>query len=227
MAKTFNLYCDESTHLPNDKCPYMLLGCVSIAYPQIRDVKHDIREIMERHNFKGELKWINVHTKTLNMYMEIVNYFFRTDLKFRTIVVEKSDIDESRPEYSLNEFYFRMYYLLLHHQMDMENFYNIYLDIKDTCSQDKLHKLEEMLKYNSSVRKCQFVRSHESIYIQLADVLMGAINYNLRVENGNLEGTSIPKKKIVAKIKSHQDISLGQTAVLGDRKFKSFFISLR
>lgn len=31
--KTFNIYCDESTHLPNDKKPYMLLGCVNVAYP--------------------------------------------------------------------------------------------------------------------------------------------------------------------------------------------------
>lgn len=29
--KTFNIYCDESTHLEHDGYPYMLYGYVSIA----------------------------------------------------------------------------------------------------------------------------------------------------------------------------------------------------
>ena len=31
MNKTFNIYCDESTHMVHDGHPYMLLGCTSIA----------------------------------------------------------------------------------------------------------------------------------------------------------------------------------------------------
>ena len=32
MSKTFNIYCDESTHLKNDGHPYMILGYVSKTY---------------------------------------------------------------------------------------------------------------------------------------------------------------------------------------------------
>ena len=45
MSKTFNIYCDESTHLIHDGHPYMLLGYTSIAYPQIRMAKDEIKAI--------------------------------------------------------------------------------------------------------------------------------------------------------------------------------------
>lgn len=50
-----------------------------------------------------------------------------TDMKFRVVIVDKSQIDETRPEYTFNDFYFRMYYQLLHHLTDMENEYNVFL----------------------------------------------------------------------------------------------------
>lgn len=43
------------------------------------------------------------------------------------------------------------------------------------------------MEYNSSIGRFQFIRSHESVFIQLADVLMGAINYNLRYEKEKLK----------------------------------------
>ena len=225
--KTINIYCDESTHLPNDGCPYMVLGCVSVAYPQIKAAKHDIRQIMAKYGFTGELKWTNVHSATYQMYQELVDYFFRTDLRFRAVIVDKSQIDETRPDYTFNDFYFRMYYQLLNHQMDLMNNYNVYLDIKDTCSHEKLHRLEDMLKWNSSIRHFQFMRSHEGVLLQLADVLMGAINYSLRVEKNNIEGTSVAKMKLVNRIKGHSGYSLRSSTALGAKKFNLFFISLK
>ena len=217
MSKTFNIYCDESTHLKNDGHPYMLLGYVSIAYPQIKMAKEQIKAIKVKYNYEGELKWTN----------ELIKYFFTTDIKFRAVVVDKSQIDETRPEYTFNDFYFRMYYQLLHHLSDMENEYNVFFDIKDTCSHKKLHTLQDILKWNSSIRHFQFIRSHESYFVQLADILMGAINYNLRIEKGDVEGKVIAKRKLVDKIQEHADISLNRTTPLSKKKFNLFFISLK
>lgn len=33
--KTYNIYCDESTHLENDGQPYMIYGYVSIPYNEM------------------------------------------------------------------------------------------------------------------------------------------------------------------------------------------------
>lgn len=225
--KTFNIYCDESTHLPRDNKPYMILGCINVAYPQIRLIKEQIKTIKQKYNFNGELKWSNVHEATFSMYSEIVEYFFLTDMKFRAVIVDKSKIDENRPGYTFNDFYFRMYFQLLHQHIDLEYNYNVYFDIKDTCSIKKLDKLKDILKWNASIQNFQFIRSHESIFMQLADVLMGAINYNLRIKKEDILGKVIAKRKIVRKIEQHSNISLNATTPLSKKKFNLFFISLK
>ena len=71
------------------------------------------------------------------------------------------------------------------------------------------------------------MRSHESSFMQLADVLMGAINYNLRIEKGDIQGKVLAKRKIVDHIKNHTSISLRQTSPLSAKKFNLFFIALK
>lgn len=227
MSKTFNIYCDESTHLIHDGHPYMLLGYISIAYPQIRIAKQEIKAIKSRHNYNEEFKWTNIHDATYKVYAELIDWFFMNDLEFRAVVVDKSQIDETRPEYTFNDFYFRMYFQLLHTKVDFQNTYNVYMDIKDTCSSEKLETLKKIMSYNSSIGRFQFIRSHESVFIQLADVLIGAINYNLRIEKGDVSGKVLAKRKIIEKIKKHSNISLNTTTPLSRRKFNLFFISLK
>jgi len=227
MSKTFNIYCDESTHLIHDGHPYMLLGYTSIAYPQIRMAKDEIKAIKHRHNYTEELKWTNVHEATYKVYADLIDWFFMNDLEFRAVVVDKSQIDESRPDYTFNDFYFRMYFQLLHTKVDFRNTYNVFMDIKDTCSYEKMERLRKIVELNSSIGNFQFIRSHESVFIQLADVLMGAINYNLRVEKGEILGTVIAKRRLIEKIKKHSNISLNTTTPLSRRKFNLFFIALK
>ena len=202
MSKTFNLYCDESTHLIHDGHPYMLLSYISIAYPQIRLAKEEIKAIKRKFNYTEELKWTNVHSATYKVYAELVDWFFMNDLEFRAVVVDKSQIDEKRADYSFNDFYFRMYFQLLHTKVDFQNRYNVFLDIKDTCSGEKLEKMKKIMSYNSSIGTLQFIPSRESVFIQLADVLMGAINYNLRIQKGDVKGNVIAKLKLIEKILS-------------------------
>ncbi|MCI6145876.1 MAG: DUF3800 domain-containing protein [Sodaliphilus sp.] len=227
MSKTFNLYCDESTHLIHDGHPYMLLSYISIAYPQIRLAKEEIKAIKRKFNYTEELKWTNVHSATYKVYAELVDWFFMNDLEFRAVVVDKSQIDEKRADYSFNDFYFRMYFQLLHTKVDFQNRYNVFLDIKDTCSGEKLEKMKKIMSYNSSIGTLQFIPSRESVFIQLADVLMGAINYNLRIQKGDVKGNVIAKLKLIEKIKRHSNISLNTTTPLSRNKFNLFFITLK
>ena len=227
MSKTFNLYCDESTHLIHDGHPYMLLSYISIAYPQIRLAKEEIKAIKRKFNYTEELKWTNVHSATYKVYAELVDWFFMNDLEFRAVVVDKSQIDEKRADYSFNDFYFRMYFQLLHTKVDFQNRYNVFLDIKDTCSGEKLEKMKKIMSYNSSIGTLQFIPSRESVFIQLADVLMGAINYNLRIQKGDVKGNVIAKIKLIEKIKRHSNISLNTTTPLSRNKFNLFFITLK
>lgn len=225
--KTYNIYCDESTHLVHDGHPFMLLGYTIVAYPQIRIAKNEIKAIKAKYNYTEELKWTNVHDATYKVYAELIDWFFMNDLEFRAVVVDKSQIDESRAEYTFNDFYFRMYFQLLHTKVDFQNTYNIYMDIKDTCSSEKLEVLKRIMSYNSSINNLQFIRSHESVFIQLADVIIGAINYNLRIERNDVMGRVIAKRRLIDKIKKHSNISLNSTTPLSRKKFNLFFISLK
>ncbi len=101
------------------------------------------------------------------------------------------------------------------------------MDIKDTCSSNKLERLKKIMENNSSIRTLQFIRSHESVFVQLADVLMGAINYNLRLEKGDVQGTMKAKLSLIEKIKKDSDISLNSSTSLSGSKSNTFFISLK
>ena len=222
MGKTFNFYCDESTHLMNDGQPYMLIAYVSVAYPQIRQHKEHIKLLKQKHKVVGEIKWSNVSKSKYPFYSDVIDYFFATDLMFRSVIVSKDQIDESRADYSYQDFYYRMYYQLLHHKMEGEYTYNLYLDIKDTNSQSKLKKLSEVLGHSNNIRNIQFIKSYESYLLQMADLLMGAINYHIRDLN-----KVIAKNKLIEKIQSHTAIHLDQSTPKNEDKFNLFFIDLK
>lgn len=222
MGKTFNMYCDESTHLENDQMPYMLMGYIKCPYPKIKEYKLKIKEIKDKHRFKGEIKWSKVSTKMETFYLELIDFFFRSDLEFRAVIVNKSQIDPKITDSTYDDFYYKMYYQLLHNKMDLSDTYNVYLDIKDTCSYIKLDKLKKILKYNSSIRNCQFIRSHESYFMQLADLLIGAINYKLRNP-----GLVLSKNNILKKIEALSLYKIDSTTPKGSKKINLFFIDLK
>jgi len=223
QQKTFNFYCDESTHLENDGFPYMIIAYVSSAWNQIKLHSQYIYHLREKHHFKGEIKWSKLSESNYPFYSELIDYFFATDLNFRAVIVNKSKIDNEKLGFTFNDFYYRMYYQLLHHKIDMEHTYNIYLDIKDTCSFRKNKKLREILNIQyGNIRNLQFIHSHESVLLQLTDVIMGALNYNLRGEK-----KMIAKLKIIEKIKRHANRSLDCSTPRSTEKFNLFFIELK
>ena len=221
MSKTFNMYCDESTHLQNDGEKFMLISYVSCAYPQIKQHKEYFKLLREKHKFKGEIKWSNVSKSQYPFYADVIDYFFATDLKFRCVIVDKNMIDENREGFTYSDFYFKMYYQLIYQKINTDFTYNIYLDIKDTNSQEKLHKLGEILNYHSSIRNLQFIRSYESYLLQLSDLMMGAINYHIR----GMERV-IAKNRLIEKIRSHSNIDLNKSTPRWEEKFNLFYIEL-
>ena len=45
MSESFNIYCDESCHLPNDGQPLMVLGAVWCPVDKSREISVRLREI--------------------------------------------------------------------------------------------------------------------------------------------------------------------------------------
>ncbi|MDP4274260.1 MAG: DUF3800 domain-containing protein [Bacteroidota bacterium] len=223
MSKTFNIYCDESCHLENDHKNFMFMGSVSCAYPQVERHSKRIEELKKEHNFYAEIKWTKVSHSKLRFYLDLIDYFFDTDLKFRAIGIDKSKINNEVFVQTYDDFYYKMYYQLLNHHINSLYHYNVYLDIKDTLSACKVRKLRNILNVKLGVfRTVQNIRSHESILMQLADFLMGAISYNINDEEHNNNA----KMQIIEKIKRHSQLSdLGKTNY--NEKLNLFFIELK
>lgn len=222
MNKTFNLYCDESTHLENDGKPFMMIAYISTAYNQMELHKAHLKMLKAKYKVKGEIKWSNVSGGQYPYYADLIEYFFASDLAFRSVIVKKTQIDSAREGFTYNDFYFKMYYQLLHHKINLEYTYNIYFDIKDTISHKKLAKLKEILKYNASIRNFQFIHSHESSLMQLTDLIMGAINYKLRGDN-----KVTAKNKLIEKIESHCKHPITQSTPKDENKVNLFHIDLK
>lgn len=223
MNKTFNFYCDESCHLEKDKTPFMLIAYVSSAYNQVKMHNNNIRKIKEKHNLHTEAKWSSISKSSYPFYSELIDYFFATDLQYRAIVIDKSQLKHEDFNQSHDDFYYKMYFQLLSKKILHDCNYNIYLDIKDTRSAKKVNGLRDFLnRHFVAVRNLQNIRSHESELMQLADIITGALSYHLRGLN-----KMIAKNKIIEKIQSHSKLPLNSSTTKDSQKFNLFFIDLK
>ena len=220
---TYNFYCDESCHLENDKMPYMLLGYVNVSYNQIKRHTQRIKELKKKHNFYGEIKWSKVANSQHKFYNDLIDYFFDSDLSFRAIVINKSQINNNPFMQDFNTFYYKMYYQLINHKLDTLSNYNIYLDIKDTLSASKMNELKSILQTKFGViRNLQNIHSHESIFLQLTDLIMGAVSYHLRGI-----GKVKAKTDLINRIQKHSNHQLQKSTPKTEEKLNLFFIELQ
>ncbi len=163
----------------------------------------------QSHNMRAELKWTKVSNQKLNEYRALIDLFFSVNqsFHFKTIVVDTQEIDHRR--YNKNDaelgFYKLMYQFLLHS-------FGAYLRPADQCivfldrrttSYYKLSTLCAILnnglrkKYKylqHPIRNIQATNSKYSDLIQVADVLMGAIGYEM---NGAHTRTGARRSKVL------------------------------
>lgn len=225
----YNIYCDESCHLENDGMPVMLLGGIWCPVDEVQRLATELRDIKKRHNATGELKWTKVSMARQDFYLEVASWFLaESPLHFRTLVVLNKDSlnHECFNAGSHDTFYYKMYFSLLSKILSPDNLYNIYLDIKDTRSRNKVKKLREVLCNNvhdftsQMISHIQNIHSNESDLMQLADFLLGAVSYRHR----NLT-TNEAKIAVINRLELALGKSLLQSTPLSEQKFNLFLFS--
>jgi len=200
----------------------MFLGSISSAYNQVRLHTGQINEMKKKHNFYAEIKWTKVSQSKFHFYSELIDYFFATDLKFRAVGIKKEKINNADFRQTYDDFYFKMYYQLLNHKTDSRYAYNVYLDIKDTLSANKIRRLREILNIKYGIfRNVQNIRSQESVLMQFADFLMGAISYY----KNNPEKKNQAKVQLIERIIKKSGCDLDHTNY--SEKLNLFFIELK
>ncbi len=231
MNKIYNVYCDESCHLQHDGINDMVLGAVWCDQTKIKQVNRDIRDMKERYGVatKAELKWTKVAPVKKDLYEELVNYFFDNPaLHYRCIVItDKNDQDHIRFHQTHDDWYYKMYFDLLQGILSPSDAYEIYIDIKDTHSNQKIKKLEEVSRnsiYDFSgevIKRIQPIRSDEVQLMQLVDVLVGAVTYQNRIFPDN-HRKSETKLEIIELLKKRSGYRLTRSTLLKEEKFNIF-----
>lgn len=207
-----SIYCDESSHLENDKSKIMGLGALSCPTDKRNVVFHRIREYKIKHGLSKdfEIKWTKVSNSKIDFYLDLVNYFFDVEyLGFRSIIIDKSKLDHNGENSNHDEFYYKMNFLLIRELLRPSEQYKIYLDKKDTNGRKKISKLHTYLcnkNYDykkETVKSVQEVVSDQIELVQLCDLLLGAVCY----VNRGLE-SSKGKLKIVKRIQERSGYTL-------------------
>lgn len=238
MREIINIYCDESCHLENDKEKVMVLGAVYCPSSKKNEIFQRLSELKEKHNLipknkknpkdnraHYELKWNKISLSKIDYFKDVIDYFFADDhLNFRVLIVpDKSKLEYKKFNHTHDTFYYKMYFSMLKVILNPDKSHHIYIDIKDTRSKEKVHKLEQVLrndKYDYGkeiIKKVQQVRSHEVELIQLADLLTGAIAYVNR-------GLSNSKAKniLIDFIRHRSRYTLTKSTLIREQKFNIF-----
>ncbi|GHU78506.1 hypothetical protein FACS1894145_0620 [Bacteroidia bacterium] len=223
----YNIYCDESCHLENDNIQVMVLGAIWCLKEKKDEIFKRIREIKVECGLAKdfEIKWNKVSPARTDFYLRLIDYFFDDDdIHFRALVVpDKSLLHHEQFNQTHDDFYYKMYFDLLKVIFSPTNAYNIYIDIKDTKSQQKVDKLAHILRTNhydydkKIVKHVQQIKSHEVELLPLADLLIGAIGY----EHRGLQ-TNAGKMAIIKRIQERSGYSLKSSTLYREDKLNLF-----
>lgn len=229
MGELFNIYCDESCHLEHDpvNVTAMVVGGILCPDAKKKEANDCIREIKKKHGIKAnaEIKWNKVSPSMLPFYMDLINYFFdNSDLHFRAVVIpDKRELDHGRFNQTHDDFYYKTYFRMLKTVLEPGNEYAIYIDIKDTRSQEKVNKLHNVLcnsnyDFNRSmIKRIQQIRSHEVELMGLADLLIGAMSY---LHRGFKESKT--KLALIECIRQRSGYTLLSNTLYRENKFNLF-----
>jgi hypothetical protein len=238
MRELINIYCDESCHLENDGESVMALGAVFCPVSKKKEIFERLFELKKKHNLIPkhkknpkdnrtyyELKWNKVSLAKISYFKDVLDYFFADDdINFRVLIVpNKAELDYGKFKHTHDTFYYKMYFSMLKAILNPEKGHHIFIDIKDTRSKEKVHKLEQVLrndKYDYSkeiIKMVQQVRSHEVELIQLADFLTGAVSYVNRGLNANKA-----KNILIDYIRHRSKYSLTKSTLIREQKFNIF-----
>lgn len=224
----YNVYCDESSHLENDRINVMSLGAIYCPKDKRKEINQLIIDIKNKHGVldNSEIKWSKIGPQKLSLYSEIIDLFFKDDdLHFRGLLVpDKSILDHERFSQTHDDWYYKMYFDMLKVIFSPLDSYNIYLDIKDTHSYNNTQRLHDVCcnsSYDFSaqmIKKIQPIRSQEVQIMQIVDILTGALAYTSRLfpEDHSFSST---KLYLIDKIQEYSGYDLQHTTLYRENKF--------
>ncbi|WP_439182518.1 DUF3800 domain-containing protein [Carboxylicivirga taeanensis] len=225
----YDIFIDESCHLQHDHSSVMSIGFIKVPHNQYSDLKSELITLKEKHGIPHEFKWNTCSNTKKEFYHELIDFFFEKPLAFRTVVVKyKNNLNhEQFNQGSHDNFYYKLIYFLLNNEWFTPSWdrYRVFLDIKDTRGRDKLRKIHEVFSNrhygDTPFELFQHIRSHESVFIQLADFFIGAVTYKSRDQH-LVDNASPVKVDIIRYLEHKSGYQLDEGTEPWEEKFNIF-----
>lgn len=221
--KTIRIYSDESRHrnerfmllsgiwIEEEK--------VKKAIDEIKALRHKYaytNSIGKQIDFIGEFKWKKISTKYYDIYRDLIDILFKwieaDTVRFCSMIIDTQEENIKQHDNIKNEGYFKLLYQLYYQNSKIPALYKIFPDrISNPDTKVNLSKLDscldagfrnrfslllnpnEIIGENGFVNNITPIDSHSSEFIQIVDVVMGALGY---LQNRLFEKPEAKKVKV-------------------------------
>ncbi len=201
--KTSFCFLDETGLLYSARDKFFALGIIRCSNPQ--KLYSRIRKIRNRYNYKEEVKWTNLDRKIrFDIAIEFFDIFLTEDAKFNCIILDKDELDFKKYfQNNLCKVYRNFSIALLKLIIGKEPEEVIILLTDDYFVSDS-ENIEAAIKgiVNDHYKKfviagvCQ-INSKSSDLLQLTDLVLGAILYDLKKQDGLIDHQNTFKRKFL------------------------------
>ena len=201
--KTSFCFLDETGLLYSSRDKFFALGLIKSEKPQ--KLYNRIRKIRDRYNYREELKWANLDRKVrFDVAREFFNVFLEENAKFNSIILNKDELDFQK--YYQNNIYkvYRSFTIVLLKLILGRSPNEIITLLTDDYFTPDDEDLEDAIKgiINDHYKKfvvagvCQ-IDSKSSDLLQLTDLILGTIVYDLKKQSGLVKRQNRYKRRFL------------------------------
>ena len=183
-----DVYIDESSQT---KHRYLVLGAIVLQVTDVQKLNQLIAKARLPELPNGETKWTKVSKAKLEAYKRLVDVLFDnlTEMHFHSLFVDTRQQDHKKYNEGDSEIGFNKEIYQLANKISQlypDRYIHIYPDYRDTKNSPEELRLilnrgaaKRGDKRDWPVRRCQFRDSKDVLLLQLTDVLIGAIAFQL------------------------------------------------
>ncbi len=187
------IFADESN---TDKSRFMLIGGIWVDEPTYLQVIEECKNFKQSNGWNENTKfnWKNISKKTLSQYLKFIDIFFKYNLQFNCIIIDRKEINLKENINNDAELgFYIFYYELLRRNSKKDIPYYVYLDRRSNKQKSRGETLKQLLQKDmhpvnkfgfrttdkgKNIKVLEFVNSNTYNLIQFADLIMGAIGYH-------------------------------------------------